>query len=74
MTFKVPANGLKGYRISYNTWDIPAADRRQSYEMFGRGAQYTAEDITKITYGRNTIYEAPAMEMAEGFEMGGMSL
>lgn len=77
MTFKVPANGLKGYRVSYNAWDIPAADRRQFYEMFGRSAQYTAEDITKITYGRNTIYEAPSsqsMEMAESFGMGGMSL
>ena len=77
MTFKIPANGLKGYRISYNTWDIPAADRRQFYEMFGRSAQYAAEDIAKITYGRNTIYEAPscpAMEMTESFGMGGMSL
>ena len=77
MTFKVPANGLNGYRISYNTWDIPAADRREFYEAFGRSADYTAEDITKITYGRNTIYEAPpapAEEMTEDIGMGGMSL
>ncbi len=77
MTFRVPAKGLKGYRISYSSSDIPASDRRTFYDTFGRGAQYTAEDITKITYGRNTIYEAPpspAEEMVEDIGMGGMSL
>lgn len=50
--------------------------RRRAFErVFGRQANYGPEDITKITYGRNTIYEAPpvqAEEMAEGMRMGGM--
>lgn len=77
MTFKVPASGLKGYQTYYDSWDIPAADRREFYEAFGKSADYTVEDITKITYGRNTIYEAPpapAEEMTEDIGMGGMSL
>lgn len=77
LTFRVPAEGLKGYQISYNTSNIPASDRRVFYEAFGRDAQFTAEEITKITYGRNTIYKAPpspAEEMAEDIGMGGMSL
>lgn len=76
MTFKMPARGLKGYWINYNPWEIPATDRREFFETFGRSAQYTAEDITKITYGRNTIYEAPpaqSEELAEDIGMGGMS-
>ena len=43
--------------------------------MFGRYADFCAEDVTMITYGRNTIYEAPPMQaedMAEGMVMGGM--
>ena len=41
------------------------------------GANYCAEDITRITYGKKTLYEAPpiqAEDMAERIEMGGMQL
>ena len=68
-----------GHRNNYSTFHIPAADRRKFEEAFGRHAEYTAEDITRITYGRNTIYEAPpapAEEIVSGTEttmqMGGM--
>lgn len=77
LSFKVPSGSLKGYRVSYGTSDIPAADRRLFYEVFGRGATYGAADITKITSGRKTIYEAPPVQtedMVEGIRMGGISL
>ena len=75
LTFKTEARSLIGYRDHYSTYDIPASDRRKFEEMFGRHADYTAEDITRITYGRNTIYEAaPAQteELAEETGMGGI--
>ena len=75
LTFKAQASSLTGQWASYSTYDIPAADRRAFEQVFGSHADYGPEDITKITYGRNTIYEAPpaqAVEMAEGMRMGGM--
>lgn len=75
LTFKTEADQLKGYRNNYSTYRIPAADRREFERLFGRYADYTAEDIVKITYGRNTIYEAPvapAEEMGPVMQMGGM--
>ncbi len=69
LTFKTEASSLIGYRNRYSTFDIPAQDRREFEQLFGRYADYTAEDITRITYGRNTIYEAPPVqteELAEG--------
>ena len=75
LSFKAEASSLTGYRNYYSTYDIPASDRRKFEELFGRHADYTAEDITRITYGRNTIYEiepAQTEELAETLEMGGM--
>ena len=74
LTFKTEASSLTGYRNRYSTYDIQASDRREFEKLFGRYTDYNAEDITRITYGRNTIYEAaPAQteEMAAG--MGGMT-
>lgn len=59
LTFKIQSTALTGCRDTYPTWDIPAADRREFERLFGRYGDFSAEDITKITYGRNTIYEAP---------------
>lgn len=75
LTFKAAASALTGYKNSYSTYDIPASDRQKFKELFGRHSNYKAEDITRITYGRNTIYEAPTAQtedLAEGFGMGGM--
>ena len=75
LTFKTEARSLTGYRSYYSTYDIPASDRRKFEELFGRHTDYTAEDVIRITYGRNTIYEAtPAQteELAEETRMGGM--
>lgn len=75
LTFRTQASSLTGQWASYSTYDIPAADRRAFEQVFGRQANYGPEDIIKITYGRNTIYEAlptQTEEMAEGMRMGGM--
>lgn len=75
LTFKMEASYLVGQRNYYNTSGIPAQDRRRFEEMFGRHADYTAADIVKITYGRNTIYETPAApieEMGAVMQMRGM--
>lgn len=75
LTFKTAASSLTGHRNFYSTLDIPATDRREFEKLFGRHTDYNAEDITRITYGRNTIYEAPTAQtedLAEGFGMGGM--
>ena len=77
LTFKTAANSLTGHRNYYSTYDIPAQDRREFERLFGRGANYSAEDITRITYGKKTLYETPpiqAEDMAERIEMGGMQL
>lgn len=81
LTFKTDADSLIGHRNFYNTSRISAPDRRKFERMFGRGADYSAVDITKITYGRNTIYEAPPVQVEDmagehkpPMEMGGMSL
>ena len=77
LTFKTAANSLTGHRNYYSTYDIPAQDRREFERLFGRSANYSAEDIIRITYGKKTLYEAPpiqAEDMAERIEMGGMQL
>ena len=79
LTFKAAADSLTGHRNYYSSYDIPAQDRREFEQMFGKYADYHAEDITRITYGRNTIYEAPSapvedLEQDDGPSMtrGGM--
>lgn len=76
LTFKTEARVLMGHRNAYSTFYITAADRRKFEEAFGRHTDYTAEDITRITYGRNTIYEASSVQMedvGEEIKMGGNS-
>ena len=75
LTFKTAADYLTGHRNYYNTSGVAAPDRREFERLFGRYANYTAEDITKITYGRNTIYETPPVqseELGSALQMGGM--
>ena len=75
MLFRSAASSLTGHKSFYSTYDIPAQDRREFEQLFGRHASYYAEDITRITYGRNTIYEAPPIQtedMAEEPGIGGM--
>lgn len=75
LTFKTAADSLTGHKSYYSTYDIPAPDRREFERLFGRNADYTAEDITRITYGKKTIYEAAPVQtenMVRDMEMGGM--
>ena len=79
MTFKTNVSGLHGYHSSYSAFYIIPSDRREFERLFGRSADYTPEDIVRITYSRNTIYEAPpfqseAMEQDVGPAMGGMQM
>lgn len=65
LTFKMDAKGLWGYHSSYSSFHIAAPDRREFERLFGRNADYSPEDVIRITYGRNTIYEAAPVQ-AEG--------
>lgn len=58
-TFKTAASALcLDCADTYATWDIAAADRREFEKRFGRGAEYAPKEITRITYGRKTLYKA----------------
>ena len=75
LSFRTGTTPLRGRYNSYSTSHITAADRQEFERLFGPHTNYTAEDITRITYGKRTIYEAPpiqAEDMAEGMVMGGM--
>ena len=86
MSFRTGTSSLRGCFNSYSSSRIAAADRGEFERLFGRYADYKAEDITKITYGKNTIYEAlpvqtdpvvagpEEQEDSQGFTMGGLSL
>ncbi len=57
--FKTEASSLRGDCGSYyNSWNIVAADRRKFEELFGRSANYTPEEIVRITYAKKSLYEA----------------
>lgn len=59
LTFKTEAATLRGDCTSYySTWQIAAADRKKFEQTFGRSANYTPEEILRITYARNVLYEA----------------
>ena len=75
LTFKAAADSLTGRRSYYSTYYLPAQDRREFERLFGRNADYNAEEIMRITYGKKTIYEAAPVQAEEpirGMEMGGM--
>jgi len=75
LTFRTGSTDLRSRFGSYGSSSIRAEDRREFERLFGRRASYCAEDITKITYGRNTIYEAPPVqteELGPAIQMGGM--
>lgn len=63
LAFKASAASLKGYHSYYSIFHLPAADRREFERVFGRHADYKAEDIVRITYGRNTLYAAKKTQL-----------
>lgn len=57
-TFKTEAGELRrDCGKHYSTWHITASDRQKFKRIFGRNSDYTPEEIVRITYGRNTLYE-----------------
>lgn len=76
LSFRTGTTPLRGRYNSYSASHISAADRREFERLFGRYADYHAEEITKITYGRHTLYEAPTVQIEDysttGMTMGGM--
>lgn len=65
LSFRTGTTPLRGRYNSYSTSHITAADRQEFERLFGPHTNYTAEDITRITYGKRTIYEAPSAQMEE---------
>lgn len=58
-TFKTEATTLRGDCTSYyHSWNMVAADRREFEGLFGRNADYYPQEIVRITYARNVLYEA----------------
>lgn len=67
-TFKYNADALKrDYNSSYlSTWNFEKAQERNLFEeTFGRNADLYYEEIVKITYGKNTIYEDENFKVKE---------
>ena len=79
-TIRTLARSLSGYHPTYDDLDAPTADRKIYREAFGSLASFTAKDVRAITYGKKTIYEAPAPEVKQAempaksftMTMGGM--
>jgi hypothetical protein len=59
LTFKAEADQFRKDCISnYSDYDIVASDRREFQRIFGRNAHFTPEEIIKIEYARNVLYQA----------------
>ncbi len=58
-TFKMEAAELRRDCTSnYHAWNIVAADRREFAAMFGKHTDFYPQEIIRITYARNVLYEA----------------
>lgn len=58
LTFKYEARHMRhDCGMHYYAWNIPAPERRQFEEMFGRHADFGPLDIKRITYGKKVLYE-----------------
>ena len=58
-TFKMEAAELRRDCTSnYHAWNIVAADRRKFEAMFGSHTDFYPQEIIRITYARNVLYEA----------------
>lgn len=70
-TFKYEADTLKyDPGKDYSSYDIKASDRREFEKLFGRSADFYPNEITKITYGRNVIYDSSEFDMMETEDAG----
>lgn len=70
-TFKYETRTLTVAPSSYySTYNMKASDRREFENLFGRSADFYPNEITKITYGRNVIYDSSEFDMAETEDAG----
>ena len=49
----------------YSSYNMRASDRREFENLFGRHSDFYPNEITQITYGRKTIYDSSAFDVAE---------
>lgn len=60
-TFRTKAAGLRmDPRSGHHDTYVDAKDRRKMKKMFGRTASYTFPEITKIVWGKKTVFEKEA--------------
>ena len=65
-TFKYESRTLTCAHDSYySSYNIKASDRREFENLFGRSADFYPNEITKITYGRNVIYDSSEFDITE---------
>lgn len=58
-TFKMEAAELRRDCTNYyHAWNMIAADRREFEGLYGKSAEYYPQEIIRITYARNVLYEA----------------
>lgn len=58
-TFKTGACALRSDCTSYySSWHMVGSDRKEFQQLFGRNAEYYPQEILRITYARNVLYEA----------------
>ena len=70
-TFKYETRTLTVAPSSYySSYNIKASDRREFENLFGRRADFYPNEITKITYGRNVIYDSSEFDIAETEDAG----
>jgi len=60
-TFQTDADVLRA-DCANRTWAIVAGDRRKFEKIFGRNAEYTPEEIVRITYKKKILYEIDRKE------------
>ena len=70
LTFKADAREVIRSGDKYSPYCIVSGAERREYEaLFGRYTEFSVQDITRITYGRNVLYEAP-QDQAEKMDVG----
>lgn len=58
LTFKTKISNLgRDCESYYHDWDIVAADRGKFEDTYGRHSNYRPEQIIRITYGKQILYE-----------------
>lgn len=75
LTFKYDADRLRmDPKGAYSNWGMNSSDEREFERTFGKAGDFDVNDISKITYGRNVIYDASEFDMTETEDAGMMQL